>query len=398
MSGERFERAVRVYYDGRCLGSCGSAVSNRNVGRRTWPSGSKPVRGRLERGAPLAGESGRTEHWSRIDRAFGATRGIRDRTAFGIGSSSRGKARRVGTQRIEQACTGSGRSKPAGDNVPTATPARVSRKTPAPQGRHPHPYGDAWDSGWPPTHESSRHVSPRASRSQKPSRALRSGLHADVSFGSVGARKSVPTDSSVEPRSSRHGSPRRSGFGLEGSPKSGGSERSAMLGAVEAGHLRTATKARSLRARIARSAAPLQRSPTSRRLLGSLSVSRRLWSTREGGVAGGPADETQGSDSRARRFRTVEGTSACRQPVPFAGRRSAAGLGRRDSSGGNSSSAPKLADDMRCPEGSQQGNATRVVPRSVLRWAFTTHAAGAWLSARRAPSPRRASLRSDGVA
>lgn len=156
MSGERFERAVRVFYDGRCLGSCGSAVSNRNVGRRTWPSGSKPVRGRLERGAPLARESGRTEHWSRIDRAFGATRGIRDRVAFGIGSSSRGKARRVGTQRIEQACTGSNRSKPDGDNFLTATPARVSRKTPALQGRHPHPYGDAWDSGWPPTHERSQ--------------------------------------------------------------------------------------------------------------------------------------------------------------------------------------------------------------------------------------------------
>jgi hypothetical protein len=130
---------------------------------------------------------------------------------------------------------------------------------------------------------SSRHVSPRASRSQKPSRALRSGLQAGVSFGSAGARKSVPTDSPVELRSSRHGSPRRSGFGLEGSPKSGGSERSAMLGAVEAGHLRTAKKARSLWARIARSASPLQRSPTSvgpsvrLRLEGTWATRRVAW-------------------------------------------------------------------------------------------------------------------------
>lgn len=72
-------------------------------------------------------------------------------------------------------------------------------------------------------------------------------------------------------------------------------------------------------------------------------------------MARGPAHERRGAIPVRVWFRTVEGTSVRRLSVPFAGSRNAAHLGRREGSGGNSSSAPKLADDRRCPEGHSRG-------------------------------------------
>lgn len=211
---------------------------------------------------------------------------------------------------------------------------------------------------------SSRHVSPRASRSQKPSRALRSGLHAGVSLESVGIERSVPTGPSVEPRSSRHGSPRGSGFGLEGSPNQGAPKGVRCLAQSRPGvSVRQKRRGHSGHG----SQGPRPRCNALRRSCRTLVSSKRLEGTleptREGRVAGGPADERRGAIPVHVRFRTVEGTSACKPPALFAERRSVAGLGRREGSGGNSSSAPKLADDRRCPEGRSRGT-RRGVPRS----------------------------------
>ena len=78
----------------------------------------------------------------------------------------------------------------------------------------------------------------------------------------------------------------------------------------------------------------------------------------------------------------VKGILVRRKPVPFAGSRWSAGLGRSTSSAGGSSLVGASTGDSGCPEDAEEGNLVRVRP-------FKAHAPDARAIAKTPLAPRR---------